>query len=127
MQGATDAGEGDQSIAGATSDKQEVSNPDARVTKAWNRFLKLVKLSLIHLKILWMTILYRAIMYRRRHVVVTCMQLVIPPLILYGMTVYLGTTLQREEKGWTDYPSLSEQVLARARTYLHMNRLICLL
>lgn len=88
------------------SPKIEIQN----ISEPPNRHRRCLRLDLSHNRDLFVTIFYRIWMYRRRHILTTLLQLLIPPMILIGMTAYLGTLLTVEEKGWSHYDALDETV-----------------
>lgn len=105
-EGESAKGEGD-GVNTCTASHLPPLEPPEEIPKSKRRCLRC---DFEHSRDLFITMFYRIWMYRRRHILLTLVQLLVPPLILIGMTFYLGTLLNVEEKGWTHFPRLDEQV-----------------
>ncbi|ODN04738.1 ATP-binding cassette sub-family A member 3 [Orchesella cincta] len=93
----------------ATESKAQSRCP--RDTSTKKKIRKCLRPDIGHSRNIFVTTFYRIWMYRRRHLFTTMVQLIVPPMIILGMIMYMGTLLTVQEKGWSRWDKISQKDL----------------
>ncbi|CAL8137103.1 unnamed protein product [Orchesella dallaii] len=98
-------------IAGGEESQGSDSKTQCPIESKKKKRRKCLRLDVGHSRNIFVTTFYRIWMYRRRHVFTTLLQLSVPPMMIFGMIMYMGTLLRVQEKDWSRWDKISEQEL----------------